>query len=210
MKKSFFGVILVLGLVFLTSFVSALSAEIGNPRAIITTEVGFWGTTIERTVLVKNNNDFPINVSLMTSDENSSSMIELIDEEFVLAPGASKDARFNIKVKKAGDYDLKVNVVFSPPEGKGAGAILTSILIVHAKDSGEGDTSDDGEDEDTESEEDILDDENEDDGGQSGINAGIVAVSVSTLILALILIALLIFMKKKDKKVNRKRAGRSA
>jgi hypothetical protein len=96
-------------------------------------KVGFFGTTIEKTILVKNVNDVPVNVTLEAS-EDFKDMVKIIDKKFTLEPEEEKDARFTITIRKEGDYEGKISVLFAPEGGSGAGVALSSSIIIHAGD----------------------------------------------------------------------------
>ncbi len=196
----------------LVNFASAITGKIGNARAVLYPEVGFWGVTIDRSVLVINENDVPVNVKL-EADVNSS-FIEIIDKEFTLEPGEEKDAEFKIKIKKEGDYEGRVNIFFSTIDGKGAGVVLSSTIIIHAK----------GTNEDTGNVDDSNSDTSNTDSGDNNPVSGniildnfkdrknlpIIIASVSTLVLAALLIILLVLNKKrKEKDVKNKKTKRS-
>jgi len=125
MKKSFtFGFVFTL-LILLTGsvFVSAITGSMGNARMILYPEVNGWtNTVIEKTILVRNVNDVPINIKLET-DEEGSKFIELVDEEFILEPDEERKAQFVVKVKKEDTYEGRINVFFSPAEEEGPGVV---------------------------------------------------------------------------------------
>ena len=115
---------------------NAITGSIGNAKAIIRTQVESGKTTvIERTILVKNVNDVPLNITL-EPDDVLKDIVELIDEKFVLQPGEEKKARFNLNIDIPGTYDGRISVFFTP-QTKGNGVVLASSLIIYA--SGEGD-----------------------------------------------------------------------
>lgn len=198
----FVGFLLVLSMV---NFASAITGKIGNARAVLYPEVGLFGITIERTILVINDNDVPINIKL-EADANSS-FIKIVDKEFTLEPGEERDAAIEIKLKKAGNYEGRVNIFFTPLDGKGAGVVLSSTLIIHATSTNE----------DTGNADDPSDSENVDENGnpvtgnvildnlKDKKNLPIIIASISTLVLGVLLISLLVFNKKR--KVNKKRVN---
>ena len=184
-----FAISLILSMTMLTS---AITGKIGNARAVLYPEVESGGTSIDRTILVINDNDVEVNVSLQAAE--GSSLIEIIDKNFVLQPGEQREARFKINLKKAGDYEQRINVLFAPFTGKGAGIALSSTIIIHAK--GVSDDSD------------VVDNSDNGDSVTGNIvglgdfvsnkdNRGMIIASVSTLVLLALLIVLLILSKKK-------------
>ncbi len=115
---------------------NAITGSIGNAKAIIRTQVQPGETTvIERTLLVKNVNDVPLNITL-EPDDVLKDIVELIDEKFVLQPGEEKKARFNLNIDRPGTYDGRISVFFTP-QTKGNGVVLASSLVIYA--SGKGD-----------------------------------------------------------------------
>jgi len=177
----------------MTLLASAITGKIGNARVVLYPIVESGGTSIDRTILVINDNDVEVNVSLQIGE--NSSLIEIIDKNFVLQPGEQTEARFKINLKKAGDYEQRINVLFAPFSGKGAGVALSSTIIIHA--TGESDNSDivDNADNgesvtgDAVSLGDFVSDEK---------NKWLIIASVSTLILLSLLIVLL-FLSRKNK-----------
>jgi hypothetical protein len=107
----------------------------GNARMILNAEVPEGNTvTIEKTIKVNNVNEVPISV-VLEPETKSNYFINVIDTKFVLQPGESANAKFQIILKSGGDYSGKVLVSFyaadptlsDPPIG------LSSTIIVHAE-----------------------------------------------------------------------------
>jgi len=117
--------LLVLMLGFIGS-VCAITGSIGNARMILRADAG---DTIEKSILVKNVNNVPVDVELFASGDLADG-IDIIDNNFRLGVGEDKKAHFTIKVKKAGTTESKVNVQFAPiDEGNGVGLSSTIIVI---------------------------------------------------------------------------------
>ncbi len=194
----------------LTLSVSALTGKIGNARAVLYPEVGFWGVSIDRTVYVENVNNEPVNITLSAGE---SKILEIIDKSFILEPGESKDAKFIIKLKKPGNYTEKLNIFFTPLDGNSAGVVLSATYTIYAKDKGSSDSSDNSDSSDS------IDDSSNSDSGVSGNvikmqnfvsdNKAVVAVSASTLVLAVLLIILVYFSKKRRGKLKTKRSEKN-
>ena len=205
-----FAATLILSMTFM---VSAITGTIGNGKMILYPEVGYGGVTISKTILVNNSNNISVNVSLK-ADGNFSDMIEIIDQNFILQAGEEKKAQFNINVKRAGDYNGKIYVFFSPIEEKGPGIALSSNIIIHATESGS--NSDDNQDDNVD-ESDNTDSVAEDSVSLGNFvsdnkNKGLIIGSVSTLVLFALLIVLLVLNRKKEKAgkdVKRKSIKRS-
>ena len=196
-------IILALFIVLLSYNVFALTGSIGNARMILYPEVGIFGTTIEKSILVKNVNDIPINITLEVSDELKG-IIQLTDKEFILQPGEEKKAQFKIILKKTGDYEGRITVLFKSNNEKEPGVALSSTIIIFADGEGSGDESEEEPEEETTDENEDTSDLNKTITGNIinniKISPSIIAVSISTLILAVILIFLMIKIKGKSNK----------
>ncbi len=182
-----------------TLVVSAITGSIGNGRMILYPEVNGWSNTIvQKTILVNNVNDVPVNITLQL-DSNASKFIELIDETFILEPDENKKAEIKIKVKKVGTYEGRVNVFFNSIDGKEAGVVLSSTIIVIAKKQG-----------DYEEEEDNSNTEEGNSGssnnsGKTENSSSLIKIwGISTFILAIILLILIYIWGKKRKKKKTK------
>lgn len=187
---------------------SAITGILGNSRAVLYPKVGFWGTTIDRTLEIRNENNVSINVKL-EADNNSAKFIDIVDKSFTLDSGQTKNAAFKINIKSAGDYDLKVNVFYSPADGKGAGVVLTAEMIVHASKDGGSSGSDS-------SSSDVSGSDNQSSHLPAAINlgflkdksnTGIIFASVSTIILAVLLVLLISLNRRKKISKRSDRSG---
>jgi hypothetical protein len=108
--------------------VYAITGSIGNARMILRQEIG---DKIEKSILVKNTNDVPVNVELSVFGDLEK-YITIKDQNFSLASGEEKKAFFVVNVQKEGTTESKINVKFSPVDGKN-GVGLTSTIIVIAQ-----------------------------------------------------------------------------
>ena len=199
-QKVFVGIMLVLILLSVAN-VSAITGRMGNAKMILYPEVNGWTyTTIDRTIFTENVNEVAINVTLRLSD-GAEDFIELIDENYILQPGESKKAAFQVKAKKVGTYRGKILVFFASTElGHGPGVVLNSeIVVIAKKDQDYQEINDDDEEE-------APDDDDDEDSGitgraigtsGSGGNSMKVLLSTSTLLLFIALIVLLYFGNKK-------------
>lgn len=164
--------LILLILLALAPVVYGIRAEIGNARTIINTD---WEgeKTIERAILVRNVNDVPVDIDLRASEEIED-IIELIDKEFRLEPGEEKKARFDIVLKKPGEWAGKIFVRFTPELGNSI--VLSSALILGAGANEGVDIPDDAIDDDEDLVEIVDDDVNldvdEDDSDLSGNAVG--------------------------------------
>lgn len=169
--------------------VSAITGSIGNARMILYPEINEGKTTIiEKTILVKNINNVSINIKLET-DENSSKFLKIIDDNFSLNPGGERKANFRVEVNKDGRYEGKINVFFTPGEGKDPGVVLSSTVIVIAG----GDDSDTTEASD---ETDSITEKAVDSNENKTITPILLIMSFSSIILIIILIFLAKSLKK--------------
>jgi hypothetical protein len=221
--KTLLIMILLIVLVNLT-FVSALTGSMGNAKMVLYPEVNGWfSTTIEKSILTKNVNDVPINVTLIISDDGSKEFLELIDESFILQPGENKNAEFLVRVKKEGRYNGRIVVTFNSidPESKAPGVALSSTIIVIAKK--DQDYKEVNEDEETDDENSEINETDENGtvnvfGGNKGssdketsifsVKGFLIGSSVFLLVILLIL-GYLVVKKTNDKK-KKKRGGKKS
>ena len=115
-------------LVLTASSVLAITGSIGNARTVLRPEVEQGqSVTIDRTVLVKNVNDIPIEITI-TPDDDLKDIATVIDSTFVLQAGEEKEARFTLTINDPYTHDGSLLVQFS--EGGKAGVMLGSRLII--------------------------------------------------------------------------------
>lgn len=113
--------------------VSAITGKIGNGRMIISLEKG---ESIEKSVLVINDNNVSVNISLWAVG-NLSSRIKLEQTNFVLKPGEQRKAEFTLSAgNKAGRDEGKINVQFKPIGLNESGVGLASQIILNVYDEG--------------------------------------------------------------------------
>ena len=208
-KRLSAGVIAVLFILLITvGFASAITGAIGNAKMVLYPEVnGFTYTKIEKSILTKNVNDVPINISLQVDNETAK-FIELIDETFILEPHTEKRAEFIVKVKDEGTYKGKIAVFFSPVDGdKKAGVALSSeIIVIAKKDQGYSGTNEDNirdeEEQNTDTTTGDIVADSESGKKSPALTLGLLAGSVFVLLLIL---AALIIVLKKGKKGGKRR-----
>ena len=121
--KKLFLLNLVISLIFLIGIVGAITGSIGNAQIIVN---GNTGDNIEKTILVKNVNDIPVNITLEI--ENGASFLELINNSFILQSNEEKNARINVKILNNMQSEGKINVRFHALEGEDADVVLSSII----------------------------------------------------------------------------------
>ena len=194
-KKIFYVVSLILCILVLAEFSSAITAAIGNSRMILRVNPG---DTIEKSILVRNTNDVPVTIDLFASGDLIDDL-EIIDKQFVLDAGEEKKAYFKIEVKKEGKTETKINVRFTPAEGNGAG--LSSTIIIF---SGEGDNA-----ETEESREEITEESDEGfslspsgnvvrENEESANNIVLISLVITALLFIILIVGLLYSRKKGD------------
>ena len=186
-------------------FLSAITGSIGNAKMVLYPEVNGWtNTVIEKSIAVNNVNDVPINITLELN-ENATKFIELIDKSFILEPGEERKAQFEVKVRKEGKYEGRINVFFRPVEGKESGVVLSStIVVIASKEKGyeENPDEENPDEENTETNQTTTELDNE----NNNTNKGVIFFSISTIVLLVVLAALLyISGKKRNKNKLKKR-----
>ena len=110
--------VLAFALVF-SSFVSAITGNIGNAVIIINGNVG---ETFERSILVNNVNEYPVNITIWTNATN----IVLSESEFILDVGESKNVSFNATIESVGLDEKTIYIQFV---ADGEGQVGLSSLI---------------------------------------------------------------------------------
>ncbi len=202
MKKGLFLIAFAFVILANSVFVSAITGSMGNARVVLYPEVNGWtNTIIERSILVKNVNDVPINITL-TLDENATKFIELVDQTFILESGNEKKAEFIVKVKKEGEYFGKINVYFTPIETKEPGVVLSSVVTVIAKkNKGYEEVN-----EDTKKEKQVDETfENKTKESNEPKNNLMIFLTITTLILFLVLVFLFYLSSKKGRRIKQKK-----
>ena len=116
--------------VFFVPFASAIIGSIGNAKAIVNVDLN-KNNILERTVLIKNVNNFSIDVKLEPADDLEK-ITDIIDKEFTLKENEEKNARFKVTIPKEGVYNGNIVIFFKPEGGRGAGVVLQSNLIIKA------------------------------------------------------------------------------
>jgi len=125
---------LILVLALSATAVHGLTASIGNARMIINTDASPESpAVIQKSIKVNNVNNISIDISISPSGKLKP-YLELLDTQFTLAPGESKDAKFVITLPYGGTYDGKIMVNFkaTDPNFKTPPVGLASTVIVIA------------------------------------------------------------------------------
>ncbi len=187
----------VVTILFLSSMVLAVTGKIGNARVVLYPEVD-GKTTIDRTILVINDNDFDVDINI-TASEEFKDIVQIQDNQFTLKAGEQKDARFKIVLKQLGDYDGKLMVYFTQ-RGEKQGVALASRIIIHATGPGGQNVN-------------ATDSGGVNVGGNrttgnvikntgGKISPALIILGVSTLVCVLILVYLMILINNRSKKKN--------
>lgn len=120
------GIFILLLMIFVSN-VYAITGSIGNARMVLRPELG---DKIEKSILVRNINDVPVNIELVVLGDLEK-YITIKDNNFTLQPEEERKAFFVIDVQKGGVTETKINVKFTPTDGEnGVGLSSTIILIV--------------------------------------------------------------------------------
>jgi len=116
--------------------VFAITGSIGNAKMVLRVE---QGDIIDKSILVKNVNDVPINVELFVSGDLAN-YVDLDEEKISLEAGEETNVFFSIEAVKAGTSETKINLKFSPIDG-GNGVGLSSTIIIIAQENPDFDDS---------------------------------------------------------------------
>jgi hypothetical protein len=183
------SILVLIILIFSLVSVSATTGKIGNSRMILTFDSG---EEIERTIRVINDNDFPVNISLFVTGDLEED-IKLIDKSFILESGEEKRAGFVIQTDKEGTFTSRINVQFTPLEGKN-GVGLSAVIITKVGDYTLNQDEDDEDLEDFEGDLEILNVSKDKDFSLISV------FGISSLVLLVVLILLMVYAKKRGKK----------
>jgi hypothetical protein len=212
---------LFLIMMLLMGVFSAVTATIGNAKAIIEADKG---EILDRTIIVRNVNDVIVDIEIGASGDLKD-YVKVIDEKFSLNPGEMKKARYKIEIGEGGTTITNLNVQFSPQDGSN-GVGLSAELIVKAGGSNNLDRQDDINDDLGDSNSDNQDsssDDSEDTGvsisfknnpatgrviGLKNVNKAVVFGSLSTLIVLIVLIGLVVYANKISKTKKEVKKGK--
>lgn len=202
MKQIKKTIILSFALILISlALVSAITGSIGNARMILQVTPG---QTIQKSILVKNVNTVPLQISLFASGDLEN-YTTIKDANFTLQPGDEKNAQFTIKAVKEGTFTTKINVEFSSTtEKSGVGLSSQVILIASGKNMGNdnGDVSTNTQNNNSTNS--IKQTASDLTNAIKNINPAVLIFALSVVILVLLLIVLLIILakNKRKKKVN--------
>jgi hypothetical protein len=205
--------------VILCVYASAITGSLDNGRMILRVHPG---DTIERSVRVNNVNAVPLKIELFASGDLANST-KILDNNFTLKAGESKDARFEMKVKGNGSFSTLINVKFTPDTGSGVG-LSAAIIAISSGSADDSDTGDTPSDNPGTTDNTNTGNTSSDNPGNLGSNNSNLRLSLSPMaivgiftfaLLVIFLILLMILYKKSKKvikvtKVVRKRADRSS
>src|SRR3989338_4464160 len=126
-KQSVCSTLIVVLLISIVS-VSAITGSIGNAKMILSKTLypelgtldGKKTVTIEKSILVKNVNDVPVNVTLEADADGEKFINNGFPDE--------KKAVFQIRIKKKGYYEGKINFFLKPLKKNQPGIVLTSTV----------------------------------------------------------------------------------
>lgn len=191
MNKKIVFVVSLLIISFLIGNVLAITVSIGNAKMVVYANTG---ETVEKSILVQNTNDVALNIELFASGDLEDD-ITIKDTNFTLQPGEEKKAYFTIDVKKAGETESKINVQFTPLDGKNGAGLSSTIIVIAGEGNADDDTNtDNGND-------------NSNNSSSTGITGNVIGkinknwiALGTTIILAIIFIVVLIIYYTKFKK----------
>jgi hypothetical protein len=186
--------LIVIGILISLNYASAITAKIGNGRMTLNTEVG---DVIDRTVLVINDNNVTVNITVSPAGglQNDTS---IVDKNFILLPGEQKNAEFIINVKQPGTTTTRINVQFSPIAQNKSGVGLSAQIIINAY--GKGKLPQEQTNNETDKNPITGNVINEGSGSNVFVMMGIIS-----LVLLVVLVFLLIYLSKKKSKKEVKR-----
>lgn len=160
-KKWIFGIVFLF-LVLSSVCVFAIEGALQGAVIVVTTEVdGISATNIQKSVTVKNRNEIPIQVEFIP-DEDGEKFLDMAEENITLQPNEQGKVNFFVQVKNPGTYVGKINILFTPLEGKEPGVALSSKITVIANSNQEEDDDEDDENDEDEENDDGNDEEDED------------------------------------------------
>lgn len=181
----------IICMLFSVYAVQALTASIGNSRAIVHAEVG---NVLERSILIKNVNDVDVRVTLDPAGDLENDFT-FEDNNFTLSAHQDRELRYTLRVSKSGTTETKINVAFTPPEGSGVG--IAATLIVVASENGEGSENTSG---------DTIEDVPGTGGNAFGISFSPLVMLAGVTGLLIVILAILILYAVRFRR--KKRAGR--
>ena len=191
--RSFY--ILLIFIIIIAGLTTALTAKIGN--SVILVPVERLNEAIEKSISIENTNPVAVDVTLRLSDEIKD-IVELIDNNFVLSSGKSRNARFNIKVSKPREH---VGTIWVKISAQNEVPIELPVRVVISAKSEAGNESQGEEPEEKTNQSSTNFNLYKNLGG----NALLLTMSLSTTILSCILLFLLYRIKKKEDKKRRER-----
>ena len=133
--KKLLTILLILALMITPVY--AITASLGNSRAIIDYELKKNGSNVlQREIEVNNVNDYPIKVTFEAID-GFKGITTFPTAEVILKPNTSQDVPFTVQFSQPGVIDGKINVYFIRNDGvKESPAVLRATYTVLV--SGEG------------------------------------------------------------------------
>lgn len=175
--------------------VNALTARIGN--SVILAPVERLNEVVEKSISIENTNSVSVDVSLRASNEIKD-VIEIVDNNFAIQSRESRNARFNIKLNKPGEY---VGTIWVKISALGEVPIELPVrIVISAKAEGKIESQDEEPEKTEKTNQSSI---NFNLYKNLGENALLLIMSLSTTILSCILLFLLYQIKKKHNKKQR-------
>jgi len=146
MKNKFLYLLILITLITLViPNVLAITGSIENSRIVV--RGAHVVETIERSIIVINRNDIPVNISIDVEGDLEDH-IQLLDNNFRLEPGEEKEVYFTIFINESGKFESEILVLFTPSDGTENGVGLSSTIIIYSDILDIMKMSDEGSDED--------------------------------------------------------------
>jgi hypothetical protein len=110
----------------------AITGAIGNARMVLRMEKG---EKAEKYILVRNVNNVSLEIELSAEGDLKNS-IKIKDTKFSLGVGDEKKAAFTITASKDGTSESRINVKFTPTDGKNGVGLSSTIIVVTGNGTG--------------------------------------------------------------------------
>ena len=136
LKKIIPMIFILLLTISMIASVSAITGSLGNARMVLSKDGNGnpikVGDKIEKSILVKNVNNVSLEIKLSPSGDLADS-IDIKDKEFTLGALEEKKAYFTISVTKEGTTESKIDVTFTPVNGKNGVGLSSTIIVIAGK-----------------------------------------------------------------------------
>ena len=124
-KKVLTSLTIIFVFLLLITSVNAIVGKIGNGKMILNATTG---DVIDRTIRIINDNNVSIMINMFPNGDLENDTV-IIDNNFTLNPGEEKNVGFKIYLKKPGVFQNRINVQFTPVDGKNGVGLASQITI---------------------------------------------------------------------------------